>query len=295
MPSRRSFKDYLRGTLTLEELNCLRSSLEIIGDIAILKLPEALTGKQSVIAEAIMSWNRHIKVVLKQTSPVRGEFRLRGLSWVAGERRTETVHREHGCQFMIDLTKAYFSPRLQFERKRVAELVKPGETVLNMFAGVGCFSILIAKLAKPAKVYSIDLNPTAIEYLNQNIRLNKVEDVVIPILGDAKEIVSQHVIGPADRVLLPLPEKAYEYLDVALSALSGGRGTLHYYDFVKTCDSHSYPKPLIEAVISKLRGLGGTPLLEGWRTVRSVGPGWYQVALDIKCCKSQGLSVRHRG
>jgi tRNA (guanine37-N1)-methyltransferase len=260
----------------------LKSSLEIIGDIAVLKVPDVLVSKQAQIAEALMEWNRRIKVVMKQTSPVGEEFRIRGLSWVAGEKRTETLHCEHGCRFRVDVAKVYFSPRLQFERRRIAGLVKPGEVVLNMFAGVGCFSILIAKRASPAKVYSVDINPAAVDYLRENIRLNKVEGVVIPVLGDAREVVLQRLTGLADRVLLPLPEKAYDYLDVAVSALKGGGGFIHYYDFVKMDASSVYPQPLIERVSSRLRELGARPVLDGWRTVRSVGPGWHQVVLDME-------------
>ena len=279
--SRGSFKDHLRGILSNEELGLLKSSLEIIGDIAVLKVPDVLASKQAQIAVALMEWNRRIKVVMKQTSPVVEEFRIRNLSWVAGEKRTETIHCEHGCRFRVDVAKVYFSPRLQFERRRIAGLVKPGEVVLNMFAGVGCFSILIAKRASPAKVYSVDINPAAVEYLRQNIQLNKVEGVVIPILGDAREALSQGLTGIADRVLLPLPEKAYDYLGVAVSALKGGGGFIHYYDFVYAKEKEEAIGKVTEKVRERLTSLGRNFEVASARVVRTVGPNWYQVVLDL--------------
>ena len=140
-----------------------------------------------------------------------------------GERKSETIHKEYGCVFKIDLKKAYFSPRLSYERLRIAKLVKPGEVVLNMFAGVGCYSISIAKHSEPLKVFSIDINPVAFQLLHENSRLNRVEAVVVPIQGDAKQVIDTELLNVADRVLMPLPERANEYLDSAFSALKPKR------------------------------------------------------------------------
>ncbi|RLI05374.1 class I SAM-dependent methyltransferase family protein [Candidatus Bathyarchaeota archaeon] len=276
---KQSFKSYLRKVLSEEEISELKSSLEIIGNIAILKLPEKLDSKKEVISKAILELNKNVKTVLKQSTPVNGEFRTRNFEWIAGEKQTETVYKEHGCMFKLDVSKVYFSPRLQFERLRIAQLVKPGETIINMFAGVGSFSIILAKKSKPLKVYSIDLNPTAIQYLKENIRLNKVENIVIPMLGDAKELINSQLMGVADRVLMPLPAKAYEYLPDAIKSLKNRSGWIHYYDFIYTTKDEDPKQKVVEKVSSRLDDVDFS--IQNSRIVRSVGPNWYQVVLDI--------------
>ncbi|MGC8850371.1 MAG: class I SAM-dependent methyltransferase, partial [Candidatus Bathyarchaeia archaeon] len=147
--------------LGVEHAKKLPKSMDVIGDIAILKSSsEEPIGRE--LGEGLLREAPYLKVVLKQSSPVTGDFRIRSLEWLAGERRTITYHREYECIFKVDVAKVYFSPRLSNERRRVAEMAVEGENVLNMFAGVGCFSILIAKRLKEVKVYSIDLNPDAV-------------------------------------------------------------------------------------------------------------------------------------
>ena len=280
---KKGFKDYLKAFLSEDEVSRLKSSLEIVGDIAILKIPEVLASKERIIGEAILKLNKNVKTVLKQESPVDGDFRVRGFKLVAGENKTETVYREHGCILKVDVSKAYFSPRLQFERLRIAKLVNVGEVVVNMFAGVGSFSIVIAKKSKPSKVYSIDINPIAIKYLKENIALNKVENIVIPILGDAKEVINSKLLNVADRVLMPLPAKAYEYLPEAIKTLKNFSGWIHYYDFTHAKKDENPKEKVAKKVEERLKSLG-FPIkfsIQNSRIVRSVGPNWYQVVLDI--------------
>jgi tRNA (guanine37-N1)-methyltransferase len=229
-----------------------------------------------------MSIHREVKSVWRQTSAVSGDYRLRQLEFLLGERKTETIHREHGCRFKIDLEKAYFSPRLSYERTRVAKLVQPGEVILNMFAGVGCYSISIAKHSKPLKVFSIDINPVAIHFLTENSRLNRVADVVVQIQGDAKDVINTRLLNVADRVIMPLPERAYQYLDSALSALKPTGGWLHYYAF-EHAKKNEDPTKKVEAKVSKkLHRLSASFQVKFGRIVRPIGPRWYQVVLDIQ-------------
>jgi tRNA (guanine37-N1)-methyltransferase len=148
---------------------------------------------------------------------------------LAGEKRTDTVHKEADRAYKVDVTKAYFSPRLGTERMRVAKQVKEGERVLVMFAGIGPYPILISKKAKPKEVYAIELNPAAVGYMKENIKLNKVD--VKAILGDVKAETPK--LGKFDRIVMPLPKDAGNFLDVALPALKKG-GTIHYYTFTRT-------------------------------------------------------------
>ena len=209
---RKRLREKLSNTLPSEELNLIFNSFDIIGDIAIIKIPPISNVNAKKVANQIMAANKNVKTVFAQTSPISGNFRVRQLKLLSGEDKTTTKYRESGCVFEVDVQKCYFSPRLMHERSRIAHLVKGGEVVVNMFSGVGCFSILIAKTVSQTKVFSIDINPIAVQYLEENVRLNRVYGKVVPLLGDSKEIIEAKLLERADRVLMPLPEKALEYL-----------------------------------------------------------------------------------
>jgi tRNA (guanine37-N1)-methyltransferase len=265
------------------------SRLDIVGDIAIIKKPfnvdlEALRP----LAEALVERIPYVKSVWAAAGPVEGEFRTRKLVHLAGEHRSETVYKEHGCTFKVDICKVFITPRLSFEHLRVAKLVKPGETVVNMYAGVGTFSIIIAKHGSPRKVYSIDINPDAYRLMVENVALNGVEDVVVPILGDAAEVVTKPPIaGSADRVLMPLPELALKHLPSALKALRD-RGTLHIYLHVFVPRGSDPREEAVKAVRREFEELGVRSYnLTHARVVRSVGPRRAQVVLDVEVYKEQ--------
>ncbi|MER3601129.1 MAG: methyltransferase [Nitrososphaerota archaeon] len=245
------------------------SAMDIIGDIAIIKVPRELEDKKALIGEALLRHLKHVKAVYRQLGAVSGEYRIRALEHIAGERRTLTLHREYGCSYYVDVQAAFFSPRLAAERDRVASLVREGERVLNMFAGVGPFSILIAKRRPSVKVYSIEANPSAYELLTRNIRLNKVEGRVVALLGDAARIVPSLALT-FDRVLMPYPEASYGFIDVALAAARPG-AYLHYYRFGRNPES----------VLQEL-GPGRPLAVERWRRVREIGPRLYEFVLDLR-------------
>ncbi len=227
-------------------------------------------------------------MVLEQSSPVSGDYRIRRYNRLAGEERTITIHREFGCLFKIDLDKAYFSPRLSAERDRIAsqivDMKSESISVLNMFAGVGCFSIIMAKRNKNAKIYSVDINRQAFEYMAQNVYLNKVRGRVVSILGEATSIIDNHFQRKVDRVLMPLPEKAKDYLNHALAALKPKGGVIHYQTFVhveKGVDPIDIAEKEVEDLMKKARH---EILLS--KIVRDVGPRWFHVAVDIKVQRS---------
>ena len=278
---KRSLKTLLTNKLKPRELKLLCKSYDIVGDIAIIRVPEPLKQRSKIIAEAVMQTHKRVKTVWRQASPVSGDFRLRGLEFVLGERKTETFHREHGCIFRVDLEKCYFSPRLSYERMRIARQVQPGEVVLNMFAGVGCYSLVIAKHSKSEKIFSIDINPVAIQYMQENIKLNKVEEKVVPVQEDAKKVIEERLQNIADRVLMPLPEKAYEYLDYALLALKPTGGWVHYYDFEHAKKPEDPIEKVKTKVSAKLKKFNVDFEIPFQRIVRGIGPNWFQVVLDI--------------
>ena len=273
----------MEGKLPPEELRLVPRSLDVVGDIAIMRVPRETYDRRKQIAEAVMEVNNHIRTVLCQVAPVGGSFRLRKLRWVLGEKKTKTTYREHGCVLNVDLARAYFSPRLAYERMRIAKLVKPGEEVVNMFAGVGSFSIAIAKHSEAGRIYSIDINTEAVALMKENAGLNRVEDKIVPMLGDARDLIEKGLQHVADRVLMPLPERAYEYLGAAILALKPTGGVIHYYDFVHA-DKYEDPiQKIVGKVSTRLGELNIRHDVSFSRVVRSVGPYWQQVVLDIKC------------
>ena len=278
---RKRLRKTLAEFLSIEDLSKVYNSFDIIGDIAIIKLPSNASEKAQIVAKTIMRIHKNVKTVLLQTSPVAGDFRLRGLTPVAGENKTSTIHREFGCLFAVDVAQTYFSPRLAHERMRIAHLVEPNETIVNMFAGVGCFSIIIAKHSRASKVFSIDVNAAAFQFMQKNIRLNRVYDKVIPLLGDAKEIVNRRLQRTADRVLMPLPEKALNYLPYAVSALKASGGWIHYYDLEHATKTERPAEKIKSKIIEKLFDLSVNFEISFVRVVRSTGPNWFQLAADI--------------
>jgi len=272
--------DLLSDRLPSHALASLPQAIDFIGDIAVVEIPQELKPFKNVVAEAILNTHKRVRTVLSKQSPVSGVYRLRTFEIIGGKPKTQTVHKEHGCIFHVDLSKIYFSPRLSYEHARIASLVREGETMVDMFAGVGPFSILIARKQPSGHIYAIDVNPDAYRFLNKNIAVNRVVDKVTPILGDARQVINERLKDKADRVVMNLPEKAIGYVDAACSALKPRGGVIHYYEFadapnpMKTARSH-----LTEAIRKTNRRLHSILLT---RIVRGIAPFSYHVAVDAQ-------------
>ena len=255
-------------------------SVDLVGDIAVVEVPPELEEHKELVGEAILEAHRQARTVLAKSSAISGVCRLREFEVIAGSEKTETVHKEHGCRYHLDLRKVYFSPRLSFEHNRVASQVEENETVIDMFAGVGPFSVLIAKTHTNVKVYAVDVNPDAVRYLERNIAVNGVVEKVVPILGDARDVICERLRGTADRVIMNLPESASEYLDSACQAMKPEGGVIHYYEFAEGSN------PLEPAKHRLVKALGRTnrkaEAFLSARTVREVAPFKWQVALDTR-------------
>jgi tRNA (guanine37-N1)-methyltransferase len=209
----------------------MRYSFDIIGSkekaIAIIEIRDDVDEKQA--AEEIMKKHKNIATVLKKTSERKGVMRKREYEFILGDKNTEVIHRESGCRFKLDITKTYFSNREVTERQRIADMVKPGENVLVMFGGIGPFAIVIAKRQKEVeKVVSIEINPKAHEYAKENVKLNKLEGKVIPILGDVNKKCNEFFYE-MDRVIMPLPHEAINYLNLAKRCLKEKGGVIDLY------------------------------------------------------------------
>jgi tRNA (guanine37-N1)-methyltransferase len=278
---RKRLKEKFSNSLTAYQLSKVYNSFDIIGDIAIIKTSNANSDEAKLIANKILAIHKNVKSVFTQTSGIKIGYRTRELKYLAGENRTVTEYKESGCIFEVDIGKCYFSPRLSYERKRISKLVNSGETVVNMFSGVGCFSVIIAKSMPSAKVYSIDINPSAVEYLGKNICRNHLYASVIPLLGDAKKIVESQLVGVADRVLMPLPELALKYLSTAICALKPSGGWIHYHDFEHAASIEDPIEKSIDKVSQTLDSISVGYRFANSRVIRSTGPNWWHIVLDI--------------
>jgi tRNA (guanine37-N1)-methyltransferase len=271
-------KQVLGSILSPEETAQVYSAFDQIGDIVIIKIPDELMPKKKLIAEAILDNVKTAKAVFAQVSAVKGDFRVRDLEFIAGENRTVTEYKEHGCRFKVDVARTYFSPRLSTERQRIAEMVGDSETIVNMFAGVGTYSVVIAKTNKTCKVYSIDSNAAASELDRENAKLNKVQDRIVTICGDAAAVIKEKLAGQADRVIMPLPERAKEFVDPAVTALKG-KGIVHYFAHVKA-DSKKAGQELGLKYTHDAFSKFDHKVLAA-RVVREVGPRIYQIVADV--------------
>lgn len=272
--------DMLKDKLPPNLLASVPHAIDFVGDIAVVEIPPELQDHKRAIGEAILQIHKRLNTVLAKSGPVEGAHRLREFEIVAGVKKTETTHREYGCVYHIDIAKAYFSPRLSHEHARIASQVKEEEIIVDMFAGIGPFSILIAKKHENVKVYSIDVNPDAIEFLRKNVAANRVENRVMPILSDVRQVVRQQLEGVADRVIMNLPEKAIEYIDVACKAIKPKGGIMHYYEFTHTPDPLETARVrLAEAIKQTNRNLKKILLT---RVVRATAPFTWQVVVDAR-------------
>ncbi len=272
-------KEVLQERLDRTELEKLSSSFDIIGTIAIIKIPESLTSKRKLIADALIEEIRPVKSVFCQVSAIEGDYRLRKLELISGENSPITVYKEHGCTFKVDVINTYFSPRLSTERLRIAKLTEPNEVIVNMFGGVGTFSIIISRYNNSAKVYSIDSNPIAIDMCRQNIEINKLTGNVFPVLGDAEQEIHKGLKGIAKRVLMPLPEKAKDFVDAAVSSLENGSGTIHYFCHVGADNKKNAIQNGIMDTSESFSKFDHT--IRNVRVVREVGPRFYQIVSDV--------------
>lgn len=275
-PAERRPHSYREVVEVPEELKpLLPSSFDVIGDIAIIELPEGLMEYGKAIGEAILKVHRHIRAVFAKGGKVSGEYRVRELVHLAGEERTETLHRENGIRLRLDVSRVYFSPRLATERMRIFRKSRPGEVVFDMFAGVGPYSILLAKKAE--LVFACDINPWAVRYLEENVRLNRANNVV-PILGDVRKVAGR---VEADRVVMNLPKFADRFLREAMLSVRNG-GIVHYYGFGPEEDLFSEHEGKIKAVAGEL-GFG-VEILER-RKVRPYAPRQFNIAVDFRVLK----------
>jgi len=221
-------KKILEKLLSEKELQQLVGGYDVVGDIAITIIPEALENRESLIGRAILESNRKIKVVAKRAGLYGGEFRTIPLDIIAGEERKETEVKEFGLRLKVNPETVYYSVRSGNERKRVATCVKKGEFVLVLFSGVAPYPLVISKYSEAHKIVGIEKNPIAHSYAMQNLQKNKKLGNIELLNGDVKILLPKFTTQ-FDRVIMPLPTNGEKFLDDAIGVLKP-EGYLHFYD-----------------------------------------------------------------
>lgn len=263
--------DY-RMLLPEEIRDKLPNSYDNIGDVTIVKLVDELLPLKHEIGEAMLKVSSSTRAVFLD-SGVKGELRIRDLELIAGTGGSETKYKESGIVMMTDPAKVYCNERLATERERVAGLVKDGETIIDMFAGVAPFPLTICRFAKPKVIYSIDLNHDAVEYMKINIKLNHFDNI-IPLEGDAREVVKD--LPTADRIIMNLPQIAQEFLPDALSKVCVG-GTVHMHKIMERADSDNIVSDIVESMCAS----GNMCHLSVKKELKTYSPSASVYVLDI--------------
>ncbi len=288
----KSLQDALKGKIPDYYQELIPKSYDLIGSIAIIEFDKfehienkELSNYKKEIAKAITNVNKKIISAYEKKSEIMGTYRLRDLALLFGENKSETIHKENNCTFKLDVKKTYFTPRLVYERRRVASSkIRENELIVDMFTGVGPFSIQIAKNHN-VRVYAFDVNPDAYNYLKENVKLNKINGEVIPYnlnirdLLDPSDKLGKSLQGKAERIIMNLPERSIEFVDVACFLMKKSGGILHFYQFSEK------PNPIertIELLNKKLNDFNW--LIEKIITskiVKSYSPKAELVGLDL--------------
>ncbi len=232
-----NLKQALKKDLTKKELKLLPRAFDIIGNIAIFsEFPKELEKKEKIIGNKLIEINKNIKTVAKKTKQFSGIYRLRKLKIIAGKRTKTTIYKENNVILKLNIETCYFSSRLSTERQRIASLVKPKESVLVMFSGTGVYPIVISKNSKAKEIYGIEINPECHKFAKENVQLNKLTNIKL-FQGDVFKVIPK-IRKKFDRILMPLPKTAQEFLDLALKKARKGT-IIHLYGFAHIND---FPK-----------------------------------------------------
>lgn len=268
----RNFKELLEDTLNKNEINDLKNSFDVIGDIVIVEIPPNLNSKKKVIGKATLKFSKKKSVYMKK-SKIQGITRIRDLELIAGVQNPITIHKEHNTRLKLNIEKMYFSPRLATERKRISDDVMENEKILDMFCGIGPFSCIIAK-NNNVKITGVDINKQAIQYFKENIKLNKLKNIK-PINGDIKEVYKDLKSSKFNRIIMNLPGLAYNFLEQAFNLIADN-GIINYYEF---SDSYNTGIKRIKNTASQKNK---KIKIINTRKVKSTSPGQWHIAIDAK-------------
>jgi tRNA wybutosine-synthesizing protein 2 len=284
------FKDKLVERLadefTPEELKLLPAGFQTLDDVAIINLKPELLPKKEVIAQALLDILPYIKSVWGKVfgqSKVVGQFRTpTGLIHILGPEKSEITLIENGVKFTFDFTQIIFSKGNIHERSYLPKLVQTGEIILDMFAGIGYFSLMIAKHAEPARIHACEINPVSYNFLIQNIEANHVGDIITPHFGDCGEIAPALAVEglKADRIIMGVFPAPKEYLPSAFACVNNKTGTvIHYEGTVENKDIDPLLQHIKDAV--EVSDIVHEFELQETRFVKNVGINEQHAVLDV--------------
>ncbi|MFW5746813.1 MAG: class I SAM-dependent methyltransferase [Nanoarchaeota archaeon] len=228
-------KEILQDRLTSQEMEYLKTSFDTIGTIAIIEIDPELEAKEKIIGQAILQAVPAIETVVKKIGRHQGEFRTQKVAVIAGEDTKEAVYKENGITLKLNVEEVYFSPRLSTERKRISQLVEEGERILVMFSGCAPYPCVLAKNTEAEHITGVEINPVGHRYGEENVRRNNISNVTLHN-GDVRDVVPT-LEQTYDRILMPLPKSAEDFLDIALGAARKGT-IIHMYDFLNEEEFH---------------------------------------------------------
>jgi tRNA wybutosine-synthesizing protein 2 len=268
------FEKIVKASKIPEELKAfLPKKWELLGDVLLMKIPDELADLKREIAQEYAA-ELQAKTVCLDLG-IEGELREPKVELLFGE-KTETIHKENGVKFKLDVAKLMFSSGNIDERIRMATVARKDEIAVDMFAGIGFFSLPMAVHSKPKKIYACEKNPVAHHYLEENVKLNSVEDIVFPVLGDNRDFVENNI---ADRIVMGYLEDTHAYLSKALDILKEDGGIIHYHE---KCPNELLKERPIEKVREELAKRRRDIESMEMRKIKSYAPGVSHVVLDIK-------------
>src|SRR6056297_1620922 len=219
--------------MNMQKENNYQRSFSVLGNIAIVNFPLDMKKSEKVkFAKKILKENKPVETVLEKSGKFKGRLRKQETKFVSGIKNKEVLYRENGCVFRFDVDETYFSPRLSNERKEISKLIKKGENVLVMCAGVGPYSIVIGKNSPAEKIYSNEINRKANVYAKMNIERNKLKDKIKLVPGDIKKVAPKlKALGlKFDSIVMARPQLKDSFLDEAFMVSKKGT-RVFYYDF----------------------------------------------------------------
>jgi tRNA wybutosine-synthesizing protein 2 len=270
-----SIKKNLSTVIPSHAIDRLPNKWEKIGTVVIIKLPSELKQHQEIIGKTYRKV-LNCKTVLNDRSGISGVYREPVVEVISGDLITETIHMENGIRFKIDPQRIMFSSGNIVERRRMATISNNCETVVDLFAGIGYFTLPIAVYSKPKKIFACEINPLAYQYLCANVVLNHVTDVIEPLWGDNRKTAPKNC---ADRVILGYLQKPRLFLTVALDCLKNQSGILHYHEIVPVESIPDLPFKHIEAVTKDYHR--SVDLLKV-NKIKSYAPRIHHVVLDVR-------------
>ena len=269
-----NLKEALDGKIPQKDAKYIYRAFEIIGDIAIIQVPKEIEQHKMLMAETLWTLHKNIKVVIRKIDEVSGKYRVGKYEILIGD-RTDTIYKENGIRLKADPTKAYFSSRMSTERERMTAQVQDGEKIICMFAGIGPYPINIAKV-KDVEIKAVEINPEATKLFAESLKLNRLKGKIEIFTGDVGDMVPNFSEN-FDRILMPAPKDAPEFLEIALQKVKKG-GIINYYAFVPQEDFAG----LESDVKNKCEKLGKKVKILAKRNCGNIGICQFRAAVDIQ-------------